>query len=191
MTFCKLYNEKGTLVSEKRFDIEIPGTKEKLLAFVQKYNPSQSGGMWSDPGYILDFVLDERAGTVVIVFLEVRKFGVKLVEVFFDIEKIKNLKFLQDEKRLDFITAVVFFLPGTPKDLLTYAVGLTDIKFSRFLLIVSVARFPSVITSTIGGSALGMANYKFAIIVFALTAVISLAGIAIYNYICRKKGKNE
>ena len=66
----KLYNEKGTLVSEKRFDIEIPGTKEKLLAFVQKYNPSQSGGMWSDPGYILDFVLDERAGTVVIVFLE-------------------------------------------------------------------------------------------------------------------------
>lgn len=66
----KLYNEKGTLVSEKRFDIEIPGTKEKLLAFVQKCNPSQSGGMWSDPGYILDFVLDERAGTVVIVFLE-------------------------------------------------------------------------------------------------------------------------
>lgn len=129
-------------------------------------------------------------GSVMVLGL-VRKFGVKLVEVFFDIEKIKKLKFLQDEKRLDFITAVVFFLPGTPKDLLTYAVGLTDIKFSRFLLIVSVARFPSVITSTIGGSALGMANYKFAIIVFALTAVISLAGIAIYNYICRKKGKNE
>lgn len=135
-------------------------------------------------------VIGITLGSIMVLGL-VRKFGVKLVEVFFDIEKIKNLKFLQDEKRLDFITAVVFFLPGTPKDLLTYAVGLTDIKFSRFLLIVSVARFPSVITSTIGGSALGMANYKFAIIVFALTAVISLAGIAIYNYICRKKGKNE
>ena len=135
-------------------------------------------------------VIGITLGSVMVLGL-VRKFGVKLVEVFFDIEKIKKLKFLQDEKRLDFITAVVFFLPGTPKDLLTYAVGLTDIKFSRFLLIVSVARFPSVITSTIGGSALGMANYKFAIIVFALTAVISLAGIAIYNYICRKKGKNE
>ena len=141
-------------------------------------------------GYAFGAVVGITLGSVMVLGL-VRKFGVKLVEVFFDIEKIKKLKFLQDEKRLDFITAVVFFLPGTPKDLLTYAVGLTDIKFSRFLLIVSVARFPSVITSTIGGSALGMANYKFAIIVFALTAVISLAGIAIYNYICRKKGKNE
>lgn len=135
-------------------------------------------------------VIGITLGSIMVLGL-VRKFGVKLVEVFFDIEKIKKLKFLHDEKRLDFVTAVVFFLPGTPKDLLTYAVGLTDIKLSRFLLIVSVARFPSVITSTIGGSALGMANYKFAIIVFALTAVISLAGIAIYNYICRKKGKNE
>ena len=90
------------------------------------------------------------------------------------------------------IKAVAFLLAAVIVPvMLTYAVGLTDIKFSRFLLIVSVARFPSVITSTIGGSALGMANYKFAIIVFALTAVISLAGIAIYNYICRKKGKNE
>ena len=127
----------------------------------------------------------------VIVFGLVRLFGVRLVRLFFSQEKIESLSFLRNKEKLFKVTALLMIFPGTPKDLLTYAVGLTDIKLSRFLLIVSVARFPSVITSTIGGSALGMANYKFAIIVFVLTAVISLAGIAIYNYICRKKEKNE
>ena len=52
-----------------------------------------------------------------IVFGLVRKFGIRLIEVFFDFEKIKKLKFLQNEKRLSLITFIVFFLPGTPKDL--------------------------------------------------------------------------
>ena len=135
-------------------------------------------------------ILASTLGSVA-VFLLVRRFGVRLVEVFFSKDKLKSVRFLKSTPKRDMLFLIIFMIPGTPKDLLTYAVGLTDIKFSRFLLIVSVARFPSVITSTIGGSALGMANYKFAIIVFALTAIISLAGIAIYNYICRKKGKNE
>lgn len=122
-----------------------------------------------------------------IVFVLVKRFGLKLVEVFFTFEKIKSLKFLQNEKKLDFLTFVVFFLPGTPKDLLTYFVGLTDIKFSKFLIIASVARLPSVITSTVGGSALGMKDYTFAIIVFAATLLLSVAGLLIYNRICAEK----
>ena len=91
-----------------------------------------------------------------LVFGLVRRFGIRLVEVFFDTGKIKQLKFLQNEKRLDLITFLVFFLPGTPKDLLTYFVGVTDIKPSKFIFIVSLARLPSIITSTVGGSALGI-----------------------------------
>ena len=45
-------------------------------------------------------VIGITLGSVMVLGL-VRKFGVKLVEVFFDIEKIKKLKFLHDEKRLD------------------------------------------------------------------------------------------
>lgn len=122
-----------------------------------------------------------------IVFSLVRKFGIKLVEVFFDTGKIKKLKFLQNEKRLDLITFIIFFLPGTPKDLLTYFVGITDIKLSKFLIIASVARLPSVITSTVGGSALGVQEYKFAVIVFGATILISLAGLFIYKKICRHR----
>lgn len=126
-----------------------------------------------------------------LVFGLVRKFGIRLIEVFFDFDKIKKLKFLQNEKRLDLITFIVFFLPGTPKDLLTYFVGLTDIKLSKFVIIASVARLPSVITSTVGGSALGMKQYEFAIAVFAATVLLSLFGLFIYNKICAYREKKK
>ena len=86
----------------------------------------------------------------------------------------------------------MFFLPGTPKDLLTYFVGLTDIKFSKFFFIASVARLPSVITSTVGGNALGGKEYVFAVIVFGATLLLSIAGLLIYNRICAvREGKKE
>ena len=121
----------------------------------------------------------------------VRRFGMRLVEVFFDTGKIKKLKFLQNEKRLDLITFLVFFLPGTPKDLLTYFVGVTDIKLSKFILIVSVARLPSIITSTVGGSALGIGKYELAVIVFGVTIAASLLGLFIYNRICKHRAKKN
>lgn len=126
-----------------------------------------------------------------LVFGLVRRFGMRLVEVFFDTGRIKQLKFLQNEKRLDLITFLVFFLPGTPKDLLTYFVGVTDIKLSKFMLIVSVARLPSIITSTVGGSALGIKRYELAAIVFGGTVIISLLGLFIYNRICVHRAKKN
>lgn len=122
-----------------------------------------------------------------IVFGLVRKFGIKLVEVFFTFEKIKSSRILQNEKKLELLTFLMFFLPGTPKDLLTYILGLTKIQNKRFLLIVSVARIPSIITSTIGGSLLGTEKYIFAIVVFSVTLIISLIGWFLYNHINNKR----
>lgn len=121
-----------------------------------------------------------------VVFLLVRKFGIKLVEVFFSLEKIKSLKFLQNKKRVAALVFLMFFLPGTPKDLLTYFVGITDIKFKHFAIIATIARIPSVITSTIGGSLLGGQKYTFAVIVFAITFIISVIGWVIYNQMQEK-----
>lgn len=123
----------------------------------------------------------------VIVFFLVRKFGIKLLEVFFTYEKIKSAKFLQNRKKVAALVFWMFFLPGTPKDLLTYFVGLTDIKYKHFLLITTVARIPSLVTSTIGGGLLGTQKYTFAIIVFGVTLLISIIGWYIYN----KMGKES
>lgn len=121
-----------------------------------------------------------------IVFALVRKFGIKLVEVFFNLEKIKSAKFLQNRKKVEKIIFLMFFLPGTPKDLLTYFVGLTDIKTKHFIVVATFARIPSVVTSTVGGSLLGVKKYTFAIIVFAVTFLISFIGWYFYNKMCKK-----
>lgn len=122
-----------------------------------------------------------------IVFALVRKFGTKAVLVFFSQEKIDSLRFLKASRKRDTWIFILFLIPGTPKDLLNYFVGLTDMTFWKWLIISLVARIPSIVTSTIGGDALGVKNYQFAIIVFAITAIISAAGLVIYNKICKDK----
>ena len=122
-----------------------------------------------------------------VVFLLVRRFGTHLVEVFFDKEKIHSLKFLQESRKRDLLIFLVMFIPGTPKDLLSYFAGLTDIKMGRWLLITTVARIPSVITSTVGGNAVGEQNYLFAILVFAGTLAVSALGLLIYQRISKHR----
>lgn len=118
----------------------------------------------------------------IFVFSFVRKFGTAAVEIFFSREKIQSIRFLQNRKRLTFLVALIFLIPGTPKDLLSYAVGLTPIPLSHWLLITSICRLPSVITSTMGGSALGSGALPQALIVFAVTGCISLAGLFLYRH---------
>jgi len=121
----------------------------------------------------------------IIVFLFVKYIGIRAVEAFFSKEKIQSLKFLQHHKQLDLLVFILFFIPGTPKDILTYFVGLTPMKLSTFLLITFFARIPSVITSTIGGDAIGLQHYQFAVIVFVITLLISGIGILIYRKITK------
>lgn len=127
----------------------------------------------------------------IIVFVLVRTLGIRVVEVFFSVEKIRSLKFLQNSKKLNTLTFILFFLPGTPKDLLSYFVGLTDMKISVWIFITSVARLPSVITSTLGGSALGSKRYAVALVVFAITLAVSGAGLLIYRTVTKHHEKNK
>ncbi len=126
------------------------------------------------------------------VFGLVRMLGSKFVEVFFSLEKINSLKFLKDSKKRDALMFAFFALPGTPKDLLCYFAGLTDIGIVEWMVICSVGRLPSIVTSTVGGSALGSKNYATAAVVFAATLAVSIAGLIVYRKVCeRKKSKKD
>ena len=156
------------------------------------------------PGELLEsvagFIFGPVAGTLlcyagitlasVVIFQLTRRFGVKLVEIFISRERINQLRFLNTEKKLNLLIFLIFFIPGTPKDLLTYFVGLTKIKMSTFLMIALVARIPSVVSSTFGGHLLGEGKYIGAIILYGAAAVVSLIGMAAYNVWMKKKEKN-
>lgn len=125
----------------------------------------------------------------IVVFLFVKYVGIRAVEAFYSKEKIQSLKFLHEHKQLNLLVFILFFIPGTPKDILTYFVGLTPMNLLTFLLITFFARIPSVITSTIGGNAIGLQNYQFAIAAFAVTLLISMIGILVYRKITKRHEK--
>ena len=102
-----------------------------------------------------------------------------------------SLKFMQSSRRLDLLVFILFLIPGSPKDILTYFVGLTPMKLSRFLVLSSIARIPSVISSTVGGAALGAQNYGFAIAVAVVTVAVSGAGILLYRHVCRAEEREQ
>ena len=120
-----------------------------------------------------------------LIFLLTRKVGVRLVEAFISREKIDDLKFINSEAKLKRLIFILYFVPGTPKDLFTYFVGLTRIQWHEFLVISLIARIPSVVSSTIGGSIINSQDYLPAIILFAVTGLVSLGGMLLYSRIVR------
>ena len=157
------------------------------------------------PGELVEsaagFILGPWLGTLVcylgialasaLILTLTRRSGVKLVEVFISREKINELRFLSTEQKRNALIFLLFFIPGTPKDLLTYFVGLTDIKLGTFLLLSMVARIPSVLTSTFGGHLLGEARYLGAVILYGVTGLLSLLGMAGYHRYLKKKQDNK
>ena len=127
----------------------------------------------------------------VTVFCFVRRFGIKVVEVFFSREKIDSLRFLQNEKRVKLVAFLLFLLPGTPKDILSYVVGLTKLPLSTWILITTVARIPSVLTSTLAGAALGEGEHVSAAVAFGIMFLLSGAGFVCYRFIKRHREKRH
>lgn len=122
----------------------------------------------------------------VAVFALVRRFGIRMVNVFFTNESTHVLRFLKNSPKRRLLLMILFVVPGTPKDLLCYYAGLTDIPWKQWLLLCSVGRLPSIVTSTMGGNFLGTREFWYALIIFGIALLISLAGILIYRRICRR-----
>ncbi len=111
------------------------------------------------------------------VFWITRRFGVRLVNRFFSEKKLENFRFLQESNKLDITVFLLFLLPGTPKDLLTYIVGLSRMKMVRFLVLSTLARIPSIASSTFLGSAVMQGQWVQAAVLFSITAAIGIVGI--------------
>lgn len=122
-----------------------------------------------------------------LVYCLVRTLGMRIIRVFFDPEKIRQLPFWQNRRRLELIAFILFLIPGTPKDMMTYAIGLTPLPLHRWLLITGTARLPSVLTSTLCADAVAQGDYTLAAIMFILSAAMALAGVLYYR---RSSAKN-
>lgn len=153
----------------------IPGEPVEILAGVLF-------GTWG--GLLLCLMGSVLATTAV--FAITRKCGLPLLYRLYDKDKVDNFKFFKDSQKVETAAFILFLIPGTPKDMLTYVAGVSKIKMSHFLIITTFARIPSIITGTIAGDVL-LDDWKLALGIFVLTGIIVIIGISykerIMNYV--------
>lgn len=115
-----------------------------------------------------------------LVYWAVRRWGWKVMGLFFTREQFERFSWLKDARKLELIMLVIFLIPGTPKDFLTYFAGLTRMRFGAVLAIATVGRIPSIVTSTVAASAFGAGEYG--IMVVSMVIAVLFAGLGAIAY---------
>ena len=133
-------------------------------------------GFWE--GTLLCMIATAIASSIV--FLAVKRWGWSIVGLFFERSQLERYSWLRNSRKLEALMLIIFLIPGTPKDWLTYFAGLTRISFPVMIALATFGRLPSIITSTIAASAVGDGNMHVAII--AIVVAVLLAGIGGYAY---------
>lgn len=157
----------------------IPGEPIEILAGLCY------GGLWGTV-----FIMISAAIISAFIYLLVHKLGREFIYEFVKpekIEKIEKSKLFQNPQTIKYILFILFFIPGTPKDLLTYIAALLPIKPLEFIIISTIARIPSVISSTLAGASLLKGNWQLSLIIYGVTFAI----VAVVALIMRKLDKNK
>lgn len=144
----------------------IPGEPVELVA----------GVLYGGLGGLLMCMAGCVAGSAVI-FIFMRTIGGPIIDRIFKKKKLQEFSFMQDSRKLETVTLLLFMLPGTPKDMLTYIAGTTGIPMLRFIVISTFARIPSIVTSTFIGDSVLAGNWYTALILLIITFALGLAGI--------------
>jgi uncharacterized membrane protein YdjX (TVP38/TMEM64 family) len=144
----------------------IPGEPVELLA------GAAYGGLGG-----LAICLAGCASSSFVIFMMVKKFGGCLLLRFFKQKNIEKFSFLQDRQKTALAVFVLFLIPGTPKDTLTYIVPLSGFNVSSFILISAFARVPSILSSTMMGASAVRGNWLQLLVLFLITALLGIFGI--------------
>ena len=116
----------------------------------------------------------------------VKAFGMRAARTFFSQEKLESISWLRDSKRFELIMFIVFLIPGTPKDVLTYAAGLTTSPWWRIALICTVGRIPSIATSTLAAGFASEGSWVAAGITLLVTGIIVAVGAVAYRALSQR-----
>lgn len=91
-----------------------------------------------------------------------------------DAAVLHKYRFLRDEAHVKLFLFLLFFIPGTPKDVLIYLGPFLPVDPLSFLLISTLGRIPSVLTSTFAGSQFAAGSWKVSVAVSVVTGGVAL-----------------
>ena len=149
-----------------------------------------SGYAFGTFGGLLYCLIGNILGSIAILALT-KKFGRKLVDVFIPSSKIDEMRIFKDPNKVYMLLFILYLIPGSPKDGFTYLVGLTKLNFVWFMILTSLARIPSIISSTWCGATLSEQNYWLSAAIFIGTFILGIGGGLIYNKYFNKKKDNN
>lgn len=121
-----------------------------------------------------------------IVFLLVRKLGAPFVHDMVPKKYILKLEEFEHSKKFNLIVFILFLIPGLPKDLFTYVVPLTDMRFREFMLVTNIARIPGIILSTYAANGLINGDIWQSVAIFLALAIVSGVALIMFNRITDK-----
>ena len=156
----------------------VPGEPVQIMA----------GALYGPVGGLLLCLVGILIGSTLIYYF-VRALGAKAV----DPAVLHKYRFLQDEKRARSALYLLFFLPGMPKDLLTYIGPFLPLKPREFLFICTLSRFPALLASTVAGDSLFEGNIVLPLVLGAVTGTLGLTCIRgeqrIVDWLHRRRDK--
>ena len=120
-------------------------------------------------------------GTVISFFLA-KVLGRDALSLFFDREKLEDYRNKLNTGKGLMLAFLIYLIPGIPKDLVSYAAGISDMRFLPFLIVATVGRSPGMLGSLLLGHYFGRQNFRAIVILSVITALILLI-----CYIFRRK----
>lgn len=132
------------------------------------------GTFW---GFLASFI-GMCIGSIIVYFMVIL-FKNQFISLFMDKRKLEEYKFLKDSPRLELILAILFLVPGSPKDTLIYYAAFIGMEFKKYILITVIMRLPAMLFSSLIGNNIGLGNIKITVI---LLGVLSIAGILGFFY---------
>ena len=123
-------------------------------------------------GFLLS-VIGAVIGTT-ISFCLAKVLGSEAMHLFFGEEKVKEYQRRLNSGKGLLIAFLIYLIPGVPKDLVSYAAGISEMRFRPFLLAATIGRSPAMLGSLLIGHFFGKQNYNAMIIITAVIVFLLL-----------------
>ena len=123
-------------------------------------------------GFLLS-IIGAIIGTTISFYLA-KVLGSDAMHMFFGEEKVRDYQRKLNSGRGLLLAFLIYLIPGIPKDLVSYAAGISEMRFRPFLLVATIGRSPGMLGSLLLGHFFESRNYTAIAILSAVVAVILL-----------------
>ena len=179
-SFSNIKELEATLKSYRRESILIY-IGAQILQVVLSVIPGQA--LQFAGGYLFGFLLGLVLSIIgiaigsTLAYYIARILGRDAIHMFFGKRKVTEMLDLMNSPKGLIVTFIIFLIPGIPKDLCSYAAGLSNLKLRPYLIVSMIARIPGMLGCLIIGQQVGAGGYLSAAIIAAVALVLLILGI--------------